>query len=110
MLKQLSLCAALLVLGSAGINAQQLQQDTVLQKLEIPGAAFGTTTRQTLARAAESRIEVPGADFDLVVTTTGSPTGAAIASGEQKDPLDAGLWPTRVDLVPRAGTVGSAAE
>ncbi len=182
MLKQLSMCAALLVLGAAGVNAQQLQHEAVLQKVDVPGAGFdivlampkspggaridfrgepdplivylaggelamaadgdlvkafkdlgalqfpaavfhversdksrdpiavyvipnSKAVRNELPGQAPTRIEVPGADFDIVVSTN---VGTTIKSEGQIDPLDAGLWPTQVYLVPKAETVGSA--
>ena len=38
MLKYFSICAALVALGSGSANAQQ--QEAVLQKMEVPGADF----------------------------------------------------------------------
>ena len=79
MLKQFTLCATLIALGSGTLNAQQ------------------PTTMQSQEQL--TRVEVPGADFDLIVATMA--TSATAATGGQNDPLDAGLWPTRVYRVPK---------
>ncbi len=61
MLKYLSICAALVVIGTAPVNAQQ--QEAVLQKLEVPGA-----------------------DFDFIVAMAKSQAGATIDLRGQPDP------------------------
>ena len=90
MLKPLWICAAFIILGAPSSHAQQ--HDTTLQ--DLPGQSL-------------TRVEVPGADFDIVVSTTKSQVSAMIKSDGQIDPLDVGLWPTQVYLVPKAEKVGS---
>ncbi len=190
MFKQLSICAALLALGTAGVNARQLQQEAALQKLEVPGASFDIVLampkspaaanldlrsqpdpavvylaggelamavdsglegmfkdlgalqspvaifhverngnlREPVAmyvipksaeisrmarqshpeREANTRIVVPGADFDIVVSTSNSQVRTMVNRENQIDPLDLGLWPTQVYMVPKREAVGSA--
>ncbi len=88
MLKKLSMCAMLLAIGSGSLNAQQQM-----------------TTQQHQPQESVTKIEVPGADFDLVVVTTKSQVGGTMETRAQIDPLDAGLWPTRVYLVPKSETL-----
>ncbi len=92
MLKYISICAALFVIGTGSLNAQQ-------QETDPPKQPSGENL---------TKIEVPGADFDIVFATTEPQAVAVIDSGCQIDPLDAGLWPTRVYHVPKGDTLGSA--
>jgi len=62
MLKHLSICAALVVLGTSAVNAQQ--QEAVLKKLEVPGAGF-----------------------DIVIAMPKSQTGATIDYEKSPDAL-----------------------
>ncbi len=85
MLKQLSMCVMLLAIGTGSLNAQQ-------QK----------ATQHYQPQESVTKIEVPGADFDILVATTKSHVGETIEPGAQIDPLDVGLWPTRVYLAPKS--------
>lgn len=86
MFKQLSICAAFLALGTGSLNAEQ-QETSQLNRLQ--GESL-------------TKIVVPGADFDIVLATINSQAVTAIDGGRQIDPLDVGLWPTRVYHVPKA--------
>ena len=50
MLKYITVCAVLLVLGTGSVNAQQ--QDVVLRKIEVPGADFDMVVVMSKAQAA----------------------------------------------------------
>ncbi len=91
MLKYIPFCAALLVIGAGSLHAQQQE----------------TYPPQQLQGESLTRIEVPGADFDIVFATTEPRAVAVIDGSGQIDPLDAGLWPTRVYQVPKGHTLGS---
>ncbi len=93
MLKQLSICAAFVLFGASSSHAQQ-----------------DNGTLQDLQGQSLTRIEVPGANFDIVVSTTKSQVSATIKSDGQVDPLDVGLWPTQIYLVPKARKADSALE
>ncbi len=88
MFKQLSMCAMLLAIGTGSLDAQQQ----------------ATTRQSEPPRQSLTKIEVPGADFDIVVDTTNLQVGATNETGAQLDPLDVGLWPTHVYLVSRIKT------
>lgn len=62
MLKYFTICAALVVFGTGSVNAQQ--QEAVLHKLEVPGA-----------------------DFDIIVAMPKFSAGATIELRGQPDPL-----------------------
>lgn len=87
-----SICAVIIVLAMGSLNAQERQ----IRQQDQPAG-------ETL-----TKVEVPGADFDIVVATTKSQIGAIANSGKQLDPLEVGLWPTSVYLVPKGETVGAA--
>ncbi len=87
MTKYVSIWIALIALAVAPANAQQ--QDTFQPN--------------DLQRESLTTLEVPGADFDIVFATRYSQALAVIDNGRQGDPLDAGLWSTRVYLVPKQG-------
>jgi hypothetical protein len=68
MLKYISICAALVTLGTGSLNAQQAQQ-----------------AKQVQQEAGVQKIEVPGAEFDLLLAMPKSPTGATINYGNAPD-------------------------
>ncbi len=93
MFKQLCICTAFIMLGASSSHAQQHNATTQ----DLPGQSL-------------TRLEVPGASFDIVVSTTKPQDSGIIKSDGQIDPLDVGLWPTQVYLMPKAKKVGSAVE
>jgi hypothetical protein len=62
MLKYISICAALVALGTGALNAQQTQQEASLQKIEVLGAGF-----------------------DILLAMPKSPAGAPINYGNTPD-------------------------
>jgi hypothetical protein len=68
MLKHFAVCAVLLVLGTGSVNAQQ--QDVVLRKIEVPGADFDVVFVMSKAQAAAT-IGLRSPENSLVVRSIG---------------------------------------
>ena len=81
MLKQLSICAAIVVLATGSANAQQ--SEPLWQKLEVPGAdfvvVFATTTNPVAARSSLRDSPDP-----LVVYPAGSELAFAVDGEVEK--------------------------
>ena len=73
MLRYITVCAVLLVLGTGSVNAQQ--QDVVLHKIEVPSADFDMVVVMSKAQAATAN--GPRSPSNSLVV---SPTGDELAS------------------------------
>jgi hypothetical protein len=89
MLKHLSICAALVSFGTGSVGAQQREA--------IP--------QNPHKRVATSKMEVPGADFDIIFVTTEARAGVTDDLDSQPDPLAYAGLRTRVYLVPKGETL-----
>jgi hypothetical protein len=83
MLKRLSICATLIAFGTGSVGAQR--EETITQK-----------EKQNVTM---SKIEVPGADFDIIFIT--AEFRAGMTDDLQSDPLAYAGLQTRVYLVPK---------
>jgi hypothetical protein len=81
MLKHLSICAALLAFGTGSVGAQQEEKIEQKEKHKV----------------TMSKMEVPGADYDIIFITTESRAGMT----DEPDPLAYAGLQTRVYLVPK---------
>ena len=79
MLKQLSICAAIVVLATGSANAQQ--SEPVWQKLEVPGADFVVVFATTTNPASNSLRDSPD---PLVVYPAGSELAFAVDGEVEK--------------------------
>jgi hypothetical protein len=89
MLKCFSIWAALAALGMGSLNAQQ------------PNA----TPQTQRPKVTISKLEVPGADFDIIFATTECPADAICELDGQWAPRMYGRWRTHVHLVPKGETL-----
>lgn len=55
MFKHLSICAALIAFGAGATEAQQANQDIVMHKLDVPGADFHIVISMTKSQARTAR-------------------------------------------------------
>jgi hypothetical protein len=78
----------------------------IVPKHETVGSAVKISRPSQLQNESLTRIEVPGAEFDLVVATVKQQSVPNLDGG-QHDPLDGGLWPTRVYVVPKGDVLAS---
>jgi hypothetical protein len=88
-LKHLSICIALIAVATGSLSAQQREA--------IP--------QNSHQRVATSKMEVPGADFDIIFVTTESRAGVTDDLDSQPDPLAYAGLRTRVYLVPKGETL-----
>jgi hypothetical protein len=89
MLKYLSICAALIAFGTGSVGAQQ--EETIAQKEK--------------QKVTMSKMEVPGADFDIIFVTAESRAAVTNDLDSQADPLVYAGLRTRVYLVPKGETL-----
>jgi hypothetical protein len=110
MLKQLSICAALLLLGNAGVKAQQSQQEAVLQKLEVRGAAFDIVLAMPKS-PAQANLDLRGQPDPLMVYLAGGELVMAVHSELQGTFKDLGALqsPLAIFHVERNGSKSSVA-
>ena len=81
MLKYITVCAVFLFLGTGSVEAQQ--QDIVLHKIEVPGADFGMVVVMSKAQAAVTNgLSSPG--NSLVVRPTGDEPASATEAEIEK--------------------------
>ena len=81
MLKYLSICAALVVLGTSSVNAQQ--KDPVWQKVEVPGADFYIVFAMTKSPVSANNA-LRGVPDPLVVYPAGSELAFAVTGEVEK--------------------------
>jgi hypothetical protein len=89
MVKCLSICAALIALGTVPLGAQEREA--------VP--------QQTMTT---SKLEVQGVDYDIIFVTAECDAGASCEPSCQPDPLAYGRFRTRVYLVPKGKPFVSA--
>lgn len=85
MLKYFSIGVTLVALGTGSLNAQQPDAPPQRQRPNV----------------TISKLELPGADFDIVFATAECPADATCEPGSHSDPLQYGRWRTHVHLVPK---------
>jgi hypothetical protein len=86
MFKYFSIWAALVALGTGSLNAQQSNATPQRPKVTM------------------SKMELPGADFDIIFATTECPADASCDPDTQSAPPMYGRWRTYVHLVPKGVT------
>jgi hypothetical protein len=65
MLKHLSICAALIAFGAGTAAAQQANEDIVMQKLDVPGANFHIIVSMTKSQAKTVRLRGETASWTI---------------------------------------------
>ncbi len=122
MLKYVSICTAIAALGMGSVNAQQLRQEAVLQKMEVRGAGFdlvlampkspgasidlANTPDATILYLTGDELALPFEDNAQALrafNSLGSPGCSFHAGGEAKIPV-------AIYTAPKRKTVGSAVE
>ena len=108
MLKYLSICAALVVLGTGSVNAQQ--KDPVWQKVEVPGADFYIVFAMTKSPVARNNA-LRGQPDPLIVYPAGSELAFAVDGEVEKMFKDIGSvqFPACAFRVERKGSKPTAA-
>lgn len=121
MLKQFSICAVLLAFGIGQINAQQPQQEAVLQKIELPGAGFDIVL--AMPKSPRTPIDLGSAPEAMVIYLVGGELALTFDSAETmlkaRDSLGLPIGafhtdgraskPIAVYAIPKLETVGAAA-
>lgn len=91
MLKFISICSALVILGTGAVSAQQ--QEAALKKLEVPGADFDIVV--AMAKPAGAAFVQHGLPDPLLVNLAGTELVMAVDGEVEKMVKDVGLLLTQ---------------